>query len=274
LEFASDDGVAARMLETLYHAAPATTAAPDLRYAIRRVSPAPGSGYEAASPSHPVFGPTTLADAWAFLEWRATEDLVNHAGGPAVFLHAAGAVVGGRLVLMIGDSGSGKSTLVMHLMLRGHRILGDDLVRFASLEGSFSAVGRSIKLDPSTLCDMPLVAALCASATTGTLLAAGCYYVSPAAIRRDWEAPAARPWAVVLLDAAAHRGAGAVTASSEGEAAVYVTQQVIAGSALEARTRERAAVRLLESLADTAAYRATGNDPAAIAAALEREASK
>lgn len=262
------------MLETLYHAAPASAAAPDLRYAIRRAGSAPGSGYEAASPARPVFGPTTLADAWAYLEWRATEDVVNHARGPVVFLHAAGVVVGGRLVLMIGDSGSGKSTLATHLMLRGHRILGDDLVRFASLEGSFSAVGRSIKLDPNTLRDIPLVAALCASARTGTLLAAGCYYVSPAAIRRDWEAPAARPWAVVLLDAAARRGAGAVTASSEGEAAVYVTRQMIAGTALDAATREGAPERLLESLADTAAYRASGNDPAAIAMALEREASK
>ena len=273
LEFASDDAIAARALASLYHAAPATSAPPTLRYALRRAGPWPADGYEAASPGQPLFGPSRLADAWAFLEWRATEDVLNAATAETVFLHAAAAVLGGRMVLIVGESGAGKSTLVAHLLLRGHGMLGDDVVRFATREGLFSAVGRSVKLDDKALRDMPLIASLCAAGTVGTLLAPGGYFVSPAAIRRRWQAEASRPWGVVLLDAAARGGTSGVRRASEGEAAVTVASRVLGGHGLDAPARSGAAVRLMESMAEAVAYRATGSEPARIADALEREAA-
>ncbi len=219
-----------------------------------------------------MFGPTTLAEAWAFLEWRATEDVLNAATPDCVFMHAAAAVLGGRMVLLVGDAGAGKSTLLAHLLLRGHGVLGDDVVRFATRDGLFSAVGRSVKLDDKALRGMPLIAALCAAGTIGTLLAAGCYYVSPAAVRRDWQAEAARPWGVVLLEASSRDGASGVRRASAGEAAVRFAQRLLGGAGLPAPARAEATVRLLESLADVAAYRAVGRDPARVAEALEREA--
>jgi len=273
LEFASDDLIAARALDALYHAAPATSAAPTLRYGLRRAGRGAAAGYVATSPSRPPFGPAALGDAWAFLEWRATEDLLNGATGDTVFLHAAGAQLGERLVLIVGDSGAGKSTLIAHLMLRGHRMLGDDVVRFATTELVFSAVGRSVKLDHNSLPGMPLIASKCTTGVIGTLLAAGCYYISPAAIRRDWQAAPAQPWAVVLLDAERRHGPSGVERSSEGEAAVYVTQKVLGGAASAVAGRKDVTVALLEALADAAAYRAVGDDPAAVAVALEREAA-
>ena len=271
LEFAGDDPIAARALAALYHAAPPTTAVPTLRYALRRSAPEAGL-WVATSPGRPEFGPAALGDAWSFLEWRATEDLLNAPGTDAVFLHAAGVELGGRLALIVGDSGAGKSTLVAHLMLRGHRTLGDDVVRFAPASGRFSAVGRSMKLEPNSLRAMPLIASRCAAATVGTLLAAGCCYVSPAAIRRSWQAGDGRPWAVILLDAARRTGEPGLERASEGEAAVSVTQQVLGEAAGGAPRQEEVTVRLLEVLADVTAYRAVGSDPAAVAAALEREA--
>jgi len=98
------------------------------------------------------------------------------------------------------------STLAAHVLVRGHPVLGDDLVRFAPVTLRFSAVYRSLKLDDKSLYELPLVAYLWAVRTVGTFLAAGCYYVSPAAIRRSWEAPEARPEVVVLLDRKAHGG--------------------------------------------------------------------
>ena len=286
LEFASDDPIAARALEAMYHAAPRVAAAPTARYTLERAPGGPGNGaatdatgraagWLASGSEGPLFGPARLEEAWAFLEWRATEDLLQEPG-ETVFLHAAGAVLGTRLVLIVGDSGAGKSTLVTHLLLRGHRMIGDDVVRFATRDGTFSAVGRSLKLDDNTLAGMPLLAALCAHGSTGTILAAGCYYVSPAAIRRGWEAGPARARAVLLLDAAQREGPGGVRRSSEGEAAVYVSQKVLsrataAGVARQPDHREDVTMRLLEGLADVSAYRAVGGDPAAIAEALERE---
>jgi hypothetical protein len=256
-------------LESLYHAAPQTDAPPTLHYALRRSRATPG--YEAASPGRPLFGPAALPDAWAFLEWCATEDLLNAAMPDGVFLHAAGADLGGHLTLIIGDSGAGKSTLVTHLLSRGHRMLGDDVVRFATEERVFSAVGRSVKLDDNTLRGLPFVSALCATGRVGTLLAAGCYYVSPASIRGHWQAEPARPRAVVLLDATTRAEPVGLRRSSEGEAAVMVTQKVLAGSRLGPRERSRVASRLLESLVESAAYRAAGSDPGAVAEALEEE---
>jgi hypothetical protein len=272
LEFATDDPIAARSLQAMYHAATRTAADPTLRYGLHRSR---AGSYVATSPERPLLTGASLTDAWAYLEWRATEDLLDGPAGGAVFLHAAGAEVGTRLVLIVGESGAGKSTLVAHLMLRGHRMLGDDLVRFAPQNCVFSSVGRSVKLDVNTLIHMPLIAAKCATSTVGTLLAAGCYYVSPAAIRRDWEAPPAKPWAVVLLDAGARGGRAGLARSSDGEAAVYVRQKVLSrepGTAAGAARSDDVTPPLLESLAEVAAYRATGRDPAVIAEALEKEA--
>jgi hypothetical protein len=272
LEFATDDPIAARALQAMYHAAEPTAAPPSLRYGLFRSR---AGRYVAASPERPLLVDASLTDAWAYLEWRATEDLLNGPTGGAIFLHAAGAQVGQRLVLMVGDSGAGKSTLVAHLLLRGHRMLGDDVVRFAPQNGMFSAVGRSVKLDANALKHMPLIAYECAMSSVGTLLATGCYYVSPAAIRRDWEAPPARPWAVVLLEAGARAAPAGLVRSSDGEAAVYVTQKVLTrepGADVGAARSEDVTLRLLESLAEVAAYRAAGHDPAAVAEALEKEA--
>jgi len=274
LEFASDDPIAARALAALYHAEPATTLEPTLRYALRRAPRGAAEGWVATSPARAEFGPAALGDAWAFLEWRATEDLLNQPTPDVVFLHAGGVDIGGRLVLIVGDSGSGKSTLVAHLMLRGHRMLGDDVVRFAPADGAFSAVGRSVKLDANSLRQMPLIAGRCAAAVVGTVLAAGSYYVSPAAFRRSWQADAGRPWAVLLLDPRDRAGSPGVVRTSEGEAAVYVTQRVLGEAAGDAPRQEDLTVRLLDCLADVAAYRAVGGDPAAVAAALEREAAR
>jgi hypothetical protein len=271
LEFGTDDPMAARALEAMYHAAPTTTAPPTLRYGLHRSR---AGSYIASSPERPLLTGATLTEAWAFLEWRATEDLLNGPSGGDVFLHAAGAELGQRLVLIVGDSGAGKSTLVAHLMLRGHRMLGDDLVRFAPQNGTFSAVGRSVKLDHIALKHMPLIASTCANAAVGTLLASGCYYVSPAAIRHDWLAQPRKPWAVVLLEAQARDGPTGITRSSDGEAGVYVTEKVLSrepGAEVGA-VRTEVVTRLLESLAEVAAYRAAGRDPAAIAEALEKEA--
>lgn len=272
LEFASDDPFAARALEAMYHAAPPTAATPALRYTLRRATSADG-GYVAVTPARALYGPAPLADAWAFVEWRATEDLLHGATAGIAFLHAGGAVIGDRLLLIVGDSGAGKSTLLAHLLLRGHRAIGDDVVRFATADGTFSAVGRSLKLDDKALARMPLLAARCAHAAIGTLLAPGCCYMSPAAIRRDWEAAPTRPWAVVTLDGSTHAGPGLVRRSSEGEAAVGVTQRIL-GLATGREERDDVAGALLESLSDAAAYRAEGAEPWAVAAALEREASR
>jgi hypothetical protein len=272
LEFATDDPVAARALQAMYHAAAITTAQPSLRYGLHRSR---AGTYVASSPKRPLLTGASLTDAWAYLEWRATEDLLNAPAAGAVFLHAAGAEVGARLVLLVGDSGAGKSTLVAHLLARGHKLLGDDLVRFAPQNRTFSAVGRSLKIDPNALRDMPLIAAECAASAVGTLLAAGCYYVSPAAIRRDWQASPGRPWAVVLLDVGAREGPAGIARSSDGEAAVYVTRKVLGrepGGEAEAVRSEEIVSRLLEGLAEAVAYRATGHDPGAIARALEQEA--
>jgi hypothetical protein len=273
LEFSSDDPIAARAMEALYHAAPATTAPPTLRYRLRRLR---AGRYEAFGPGRPLFGPAALADAWAFLEWRATDDLLSRppTGGGGVFLHAAAAELGSRLLLIVGDSGAGKSTLVAHLLARGHRLLGDDLVRFTPVTRSFEAVGRSVKLDDNSLRHLPLIACRCALAVVGTFLAAGCYYVSPAAIRRDWEAAPARPWAVVLLDRSTRNDRPGIVKSSEGEAAVFVAEKVLGGDGSRgtAVAGGEITVRLLESLADVTAFRALGGDPAFVAASLEREA--
>jgi energy-coupling factor transporter ATP-binding protein EcfA2 len=266
LEFASDDPFAARALASLFHSASATAAEPTLRYLLRRSA----DGYTATGPGKPPFGPAGLGEAWSFLEWRATEDLLSSAGGD-VFLHAAGISLRSGMVLLVGESGSGKSTLAAHLLARGHTAWGDDLVRFAPASGLFSGVPRSFKLDYNSLSSLPLVESKCAQGAVGTLLAPSWTYVSPAAIRRSWEAPSGRPSAVVLLQSPVRGQPPLVERVSEGVAAIRVSEALIGLRGGDIETRGRLTVAVIESLSEVVAYRARGGEPLALALALERE---
>lgn len=216
-----------------------------------------------------MFGPGDLGEAWSFLEWRATEDVLPPRDD-AVFLHAAGVMLGSGAVLIVGESGAGKSTLAAALFERGHALWGDDLTRFAPVDGTFSAFPRSLKLDNKSLLYLDLIPRICAAGAIGTFLAPDCCYVSPAAIRRSWQAPPGRPRHVVLLDRAGHSGAARVEPSSEGAAALLVSQRLL-GRRGSADEQARLTVRVLDALSDTAACRVSGGDPAAVAAALEGE---
>ena len=206
---------------------------------------------------------------FAFLEWRATEDLLSSGGS---FLHAAGLRLGSANVLLVGESGSGKSTLAAHLMARGHLAWGDDLVRFAPRDGRFSAAPRSWKLDANTLKSIDLLKLLSPEAVAGTLLAPGVLYASPAAFRRNWRAPDGTPDVVLLLEKEGHQGPPRVELVSEGEAALRTARMLI-GSAAEHNERDQAdrMLRVLEALGGVKAYRARGTPPGALAAVVETE---
>ncbi|MEK7667612.1 MAG: hypothetical protein AAB409_03090, partial [Gemmatimonadota bacterium] len=197
LEFSSDDAAAVPYLDALYHAAPSTEAPPTLRYTLRQVG---DDSYLATSPARPPFGPASLGDAWAFVEWRAIEDVLNDPGPDLVFVHAAGVRIGERLVLLVGPSGSGKSTITALLLERGYPALGDDVLRFAPASGIFSSVPRSLKLDDNAFCLLNLQMQVKATLSVGTVLAAGSLYVSPVALCPAWEAVPGRPWGVVVLE--------------------------------------------------------------------------
>jgi hypothetical protein len=199
--------------------------------------------------------------------------VLNDPGPDILFVHAAGVTVGGRLVLLIGPSGSGKSTLTALLLVRGNRMLGDDVLRFSSQNGMFSSVPRSIKLDDKTLSNMALQHFVSPPSGWGMFLAAGTTYVSPVALCTEWESGPGRPWAVVVLEDAPHSGPAGLERRGEGEAAVRLIQSVLgAAHRSVGGAGPEGQLRLLESLRDAVAYQARGGDPTALADLIEREA--
>jgi len=254
-------------VNAFYHAAPVTDRPPSLRYRIGR---APGDRWVGVAPQQPLFGPTSVGEVFAFLEWRATDDLLRGTIPlGTVFLHAAGIELASGPVLVLGAPGAGKSTVAAHLLASGHRVWGDDLVRFAAGDLTFSAVPRSFKLDFKSLQQLELVRDICERHAPGMVLAPECWYVSPAAVRDSWEAPPGRPVALVLLDAARHVGPARVEPVSAAEAAVQATQTLLDPAGEEAGEERQLDVRVLESLADVRAYRGQGADPARLARAIE-----
>jgi hypothetical protein len=240
-----------------------------LRYALRRT---PSGDWTAESPTRPPFGPADLPDAWAFLEWRAIEDVLADPGPDAVYVHAGAARIGERLVLMVGGSGSGKSTLTALLLAMGYPALGDDVLRFAPSLRAFEAVGRSLKLDDNTLqlLDLRIVDRVLSS--SGTFLAPGSLYVSPVALCDEWESPPGQPWGMVILEDAPHAGPAGLDPRSAAESAIRVVQSLL-GPAGEAETRALAGVALLESLQYAVAFQARGADPAGLANLIVKAAS-
>lgn len=215
-------------------------------------------------PTRPPFGPSDLPDAWAFLEWRAIEDVLADPGPDALYVHAGAARVGERLVLLVGGSGSGKSTLTALLLAMGHTALGDDVLRFAPSVGAFAAVGRSFKLDDKalTLLDLGLVDKILSS--SGTFLASSSLYVSPVAFCEGWMSPPAKPWAMVILEDAPHAGPAGLDRRSAAESAIRVVQSLL-GVAGAQESRAVAAMALLDSLQHAVAFQAHGADPAGLA---------
>ena len=270
LELTGDDAGLHRVVESFYHAAPPSDRPPTLQY---RIEHGPGGQWLGVAPGQPLYGPAGAGEVFAFLEWRATDDLLKGGRdqtGSDAFLHAAGVAMPGGPVLLIGAPGSGKSTLAAHLLARGHRVWGDDLVRFAATGHDFSAVPRSFKLDSKSLDDIDLLRQLCEQAVPGTLLAPDTWYVSPAAVRTSWEAPPGRPRALVILDSAEHQGRVRVVPMSAAEAAVRVTQTLLGGTG---GTDAHLSLRVLESLAEVEAYRGGGAGAAHLARAIEELAA-
>jgi hypothetical protein len=228
-----------------------------LRYALRRT---PGGDWTAESPTHPPFGPADLPDAWAFLEWRAIEDVIADPGPDATYVHAGATRVGERLVLLVGGSGSGKSTLTALFLARGYPALGDDVLRFAPSRQVFEAVGRSLKLDDNTLPMLGLQTVERVLSSPGTFLARGSLYVSPEALCERWESPPVRPWGMVILEDAPHEGPARLDPRSAAESAVRVLQSLL-GDTGGPEARTLAGVALLESLQHAVAFQARGADP-------------
>jgi hypothetical protein len=264
LEFASDDLLATRAVQSCFHAASASEGRPTHRYRFARAA----GGWQGEAPGRPPFGPASLEDVFAFLEWRATEDVLVSAPPNRVFLHAAGIQVGGRAVLITGPAGSGKSTMTAHLMAQGGLAWGDDVVCFAPETGHFSAFPRSWKLDHKALSEIDLLYSTIATATWGTLLATSVWYVSPAAIRRAWEAPPGHAATLLILDGH-HEGPPVVERMSEGRAALQVGAAMMAADA--GRLPDWSAVmgRMLDALSDVVAWRLAGGPPAALAHAVQ-----
>lgn len=270
LEFSSAAAAAVPYLDALYHAAPSTDAPPTLCYALKQVG---DDSYLATSPARPPFGPASLGDAWAFVEWRAIEDVLNDPGPNLVFVHAAGVRIGARLVLLLGPSGCGKSTITALLLERGYPALGDDVLRFAPDSGVFSSVPRSLKLDDNAFCMLKLHTQKEAILSVGTVLAAGSHYTSPVALCPDWEAEPGRPWGLVVLEPAPHRGAAELERHSEGVAAVRLVQSLLGAEfGLGAAARSEASLALLESLRDVTAFHSRGAGPCTLADRIEEVA--
>jgi hypothetical protein len=205
---------------------------------------------------------------FAYLEWRATEDVLGAPGAGDVCVHAAGIRVGARRLLVIGGPGSGKSTLAAYLGMLGGRSWGDDIVRFTLGTEQFSAFPRSWKVDDNTLRSLELSNAVRSGLADGMLLASGTWYVSPAALRRDWADEPGRPDAVVILDRASHGRPAGLERMSDGEAAVRVGTALLSAGAGHGPVWSAFMDRILEALRDVTAWRASGGPPAALAHAV------
>jgi HprK-related kinase A len=94
---------------------------------------------------HRPFEPLPAGQAFAMLEWGLNWCVAAHAHQFLV-VHAASLARGGRAVVMPGAPGSGKSTLCAALMLKGWRLLSDELTLIDPNTGTLHALARPINL--------------------------------------------------------------------------------------------------------------------------------
>ena len=97
----------------------------------------------------PQFYPFPLKTALPHLEWGLNRCVFRNAHH-YLMVHAAVVERGGRALILVGTSGSGKSTLCAALVLRGWRLLSDEIALIAS-DGSLAGLARPIGLKAESI---------------------------------------------------------------------------------------------------------------------------
>ena len=82
----------------------------------------------------------------AYLFWHINSQVISQSN-QSLLVHAAGAELDGRAVVLPGPSGSGKSTLVAGLIRAGFRYLTDEAIALDAATGDVVPFHKQLKLD-------------------------------------------------------------------------------------------------------------------------------
>lgn len=99
---------------------------------------------------HFPFKPLPKAQTFAMFEWGLNWVIANHAH-PFLVIHAAVVERDGRAIIFPGTPGSGKSTLCAALVLRGWRLLSDEMALISIEDGMVYPVPKPISLKNSSI---------------------------------------------------------------------------------------------------------------------------
>ncbi|WOJ95032.1 HprK-related kinase A [Congregibacter variabilis] len=91
------------------------------------------------------FHPMARSQAFALFEWGLNWCIYSHCHHLLIF-HGAVLAQGEHAILLPAPSGSGKSTLCAALMLRGWRLLSDELILLDPADGTLTPVCRPVGL--------------------------------------------------------------------------------------------------------------------------------
>ena len=102
--------------------------------------------FEGTSP----FSPLPLSQAFPMLEWGMNWCISSNAHS-YLMIHAAVLEKNGRAAILAAPPGSGKSTLCAALMLRGWRLLSDELTLVRLTDGRIEPVPRPVSLKNASI---------------------------------------------------------------------------------------------------------------------------
>lgn len=94
---------------------------------------------------HIPFKPLPYEQASALFEWGLNWCIANHSN-QFLIMHAAVVEKNGRAIIFPGTPGSGKSTLCAALVLRGWRLLSDEMALISTADGLLYPVPRPVSL--------------------------------------------------------------------------------------------------------------------------------
>jgi HprK-related kinase A len=97
-----------------------------------------------------VFRPLPLEQAFPMFEWGLNWCVANFAHR-YLMLHAAVLERGGRGLVLPGNPGAGKSTLAAALMMRGWRLLSDEIALIGLADGRLHGLGRPVSLKNASI---------------------------------------------------------------------------------------------------------------------------
>lgn len=175
----------------------------DMSYSVKSLLKRGSTGgrtYSVYEGRNQVFSSDNRSHIPVYLEWAVTCAMLKRHLNHYYQIHSGGVVKEGRAVIFAGTSGTGKTTLSLALLLKGFKILSDDVNLIDHDLMTIIPYPRNLILKEGTEDLLPGIARFKNSASPYFRREKKIWYLDPSSIGDKWETEGVKLGQVIILE--------------------------------------------------------------------------